>query len=108
MRTLRMSLALVLLAVIVAPVLGRGPDEEVANLVTQLRDPKNKNPFARDNIAKEIGKRAAMSKAAVPALLKMLEVPEDIRPAISGLSEAGPAAQEAVPYQIKIESVRFA
>jgi HEAT repeat protein len=89
--------AVVFLAAIVGSAVGRGPDEDVANRVAQLRDPKNKNVFARTNIAQEIGKLAATSKAAVPALVEMLKNPDDVAPAIRGLAEAGAAARVAVP-----------
>ena len=75
---------------------------EVAGHVAQLKDPKNKQNFIRDQIARDIGKLAASSKAAVPALLKMLEVPEDMHSALLGMAEAGPPTKEAVPALLVI------
>src|ERR1700723_3031413 len=95
MSKIRTGAALVLLGAVVWPAAGRGPDEEVADLVAKLKDPKTQ-VFAKSQLAEEIGKRAAASKAAVPALLDLLKEAESAPHAATGLGTAGPAAKEAV------------
>jgi HEAT repeat protein len=91
----RLTSALVLLAALVTPAIGRGPDEEVAQFLKQFKDP-NANNFAKAQFAEEIGKRADRSKVAVPALMELLKDPQNAQYVAQGLGAAGPAAKEAV------------
>jgi HEAT repeat protein/serine/threonine protein kinase len=77
-------------------------EEEIAQLIKQLGDKKDAK--ARSSAALDLGDFGPQAKEAVPALIKVLEDPdESVRVhATQTLGEIGPQTEEVIPALIKV------